>query len=413
MPLVKPRNKEKREDFLERCMGDKTSVDDFPSRGQRFAVCNALYNRRDKKEENSMEDIKGMAEAIKSLTGVIEKGYHKKPKDKSYHDDDDDKMGHEEDKPKAGHSGKDVFKTEDEARERAKEIGCTGIHSHMDNGKRIYMPCGTHAAYEEALKDKGSHKPDEEKPGTKPKDELEEMGMHKKPVKSHIHCDDDGECQCDSEIKKLVFESEVKSDALGVFSGYASIFGNEDQGNDIVQKGAFTKSLQERPASKVKMLFQHKTDEPIGVFEEIYEDQKGLFVKGKLALGTQKGRETYELLKIGALDGMSIGFKADPQKQGYNENKRGIRTLKEVDLMEISLVTFPMNENAVVESVKGNGKSIREWEDILREVGGLSRTESKIGAKSLYKSLNQREADNKQELVALLHKVADIIKTTK
>ena len=58
MPLVKPRNKEKREDFLERCMGDKTSVDDFPSRGQRFAVCNALYNRRDKKEENSMEDIK-------------------------------------------------------------------------------------------------------------------------------------------------------------------------------------------------------------------------------------------------------------------------------------------------------------------------------------------------------------------
>ena len=81
--------------------------------------------------------------------------------------------------------------------------------------------------------------------------------------------------------------------------------------------------------------------------------------------------------------------------------------------MEISLVTFPMNEEAVIESVKGNGKSIREWEDILREVGGLSRTESKIGAKSLYKSLNQREADNKQELVTLLHKVADIIKTTK
>ena len=81
------------------------------------------------------------------------------------------------------------------------------------------------------------------------------------------------------------------------------------------------------------MLFQHKTDEPIGVFEEIYEDQKGLFVKGKLALGTQKGREAYELLKIGALDGMSIGFRADPQKQSYNENKRGVRTLKEVDLI--------------------------------------------------------------------------------
>ena len=414
MPLVKPKDKEKRDDFIERCMGDKTSVQDFPKRGQRFAVCNSLYNARNKKEEYSMTDVTNMASAIKTLTDIIAKGGHKpkdkdKDKDKSYHDDDD-KMGHEEDKPKAGHSGKDVFKTEDEARERAKEIGCTGIHSPMDNGKRIYMPCGTHAAYEEALKDKGSHKPDEEKPGSKPKDELEEMGMHKKPVKSHIHCDDDGECQCDSEIKKLVFESEVKSDALGVFSGYASIFGNEDQGNDIVQKGAFTKSLTQRPAPKVKMLFQHKTDEPIGVFEKIYEDQKGLYVQGRLAMKTQKGKETYELLKMGALDGMSIGFKADPQKQGYNENKRGIRTLKEVDLMEISLVTFPMNEEAMVQSVKGNLKSIRDWEKILRDAGGLSRTEAKIGAKALAESLNQRDADENKQLVALLHKVASIIK---
>ena len=416
MPLVKPKDKEKRDDFIERCMGDETSVTDYPKRGQRFAVCNSLYNARNKKEEYSMTDVEKMASAIGTLTDIIAKGGHKpkdkdkdKDKDKSYHDDDD-KMGHEEDKPKAGHSGKDVFKTEDEARERAKEIGCTGIHSHMDNGKRIYMPCGTHAAYEEALKDKGSHKPDEEKPGTKPKDELEEMGMHKKPVKSHIHCDDDGECQCDSEIKKLVFESEVKSDALGVFSGYASIFGNEDQGNDIVQKGAFTKSLTQRPAPKVKMLFQHKTDEPIGVFEKIYEDQKGLYVQGRLAMKTQKGKETYELLKMGALDGMSIGFKADPQKQGYNENKRGIRTLKEVDLMEISLVTFPMNEQAMVQSVKGNLKSIRDWEKILRDAGGLSRTEAKIGAKALAESLNQRDADENKKLVALLHKVAGIIK---
>ena len=414
MPLVKPKDKEKRDDFIERCMGDETSVTDYPKRGQRFAVCNSLYNARNKKEEYSMTDVEKMASAIGTLTDIIAKGGHKpkdkdKDKDKSYHDDDD-KMGHEEDKPKAGHSGKDVFKTEDEARERAKEIGCTGIHSHMDNGKRIYMPCGTHAAYEEALKDKGSHKPDEEKPGTKPKDELEEMGMHKKPVKSHIHCDDDGECQCDSEIKKLVFESEVKSDALGVFSGYASIFGNEDQGNDIVQKGAFTKSLTQRPAPKVKMLFQHKTDEPIGVFEKIYEDQKGLYVQGRLAMKTQKGKETYELLKMGALDGMSIGFKADPQKQGYNENKRGVRTLKEVDLMEISLVTFPMNEQAMVQSVKGNLKSIRDWEKILRDAGGLSRTEAKIGAKALAESLNQRDADENKKLVALLHKVAGIIK---
>ena len=411
MPLVKPRYKEKREDFIERCMGDKTSVEDFPSRGQRLAVCNSLFNERNKKEEISMEETKLMAEAIQSLTKVIKVKDSKMPKDeeenkpnesKPYHDDD------EKEKP----DSRDMFDNEDDARERAKEIGCVGIHSMMDNGKRIFMPCGTHAAYDEARKEHYGKPHDEEKPG-KPKDELEEMGMQKKPVKSVCVCQVDGNCQCDSEIKQVVFESEVKVNGEeGIFTGYGSVFGNEDQGNDIVQKGAFTKSLNERPASKVKMLFQHKTDEPIGVFEEIREDEKGLFVKGRLALKTQKGRETYELLKMGALDGMSIGFRADPQKQGYNENKRGVRTLKEVDLMEISLVTFPMNEEAMVESVKGNNKSIREWEDILREVGGLSRTESKIGAKSLYKSLNQRDADEtKQELVTLLHKVADIIKT--
>jgi HK97 family phage prohead protease len=403
MPLVKPKDKEKRDDFIERCMGDETSVTDYPKRGQRFAVCNSLYNARNKKEEYSMTDVTNMASAIKTLTDIIAK--EKMPKD------EEDTMKRETDK-------RDQFTTQEEALERAKKIGCTGTHSMMDNGKRIFMPCGTHAAYDEARKGHYGKPHDEEKPG-KPKDELEQMDHYgeehdkdkKKPKKkSHTECNDDGECVCDTEIKKVIFESEVKSDAKGVFTGYGSIFGNEDQGNDIVAKGAFTKSLNERPASKVKMLFQHKTDEPIGVFTEIYEDQKGLFVKGQLAMGTQKGRETYELLKMGALDGMSIGFKADPQKQGYNENKRGVRTLKEVDLMEISLVTFPMNEEAMVQSVKGNLKSIRDWEKILRDAGGLSRTEAKIGAKALAESLNQRDADENKQLVALLHKVAGIIK---
>ena len=394
MPLVKPKDKEKRDDFIERCMGDETSVTDYPKRGQRFAVCNSLYNARNKKEEYSMTDVTNMASAIKTLTDIIAK--EKMPKD------EEDTMKRETDK-------RDQFTTQEEALDRAKEIGCTGTHSMMDNGKRIFMPCGTHAAYDEARKGHYGKPHDEEKPG-KPKDELEEMGMQKKPVKSVCVCQDDGKCQCDTEIKKLVFESEMKSADEGVFSGYASVFGNEDQGNDVVQKGAFTKSLEDRPAPKVKMLFQHKTDEPIGVFETIYEDQKGLYVKGKLALKTQKGKETYELLKIGALDGMSIGFRADPQKQGYNENKRGVRTLKEVDLMEISLVTFPMNEEAMVQSVKGNSKTIRDWEKILRDAGGLSRTEAKMGAKALSETLNQRDADDNKQLVALLHKVAGIIK---
>jgi len=262
------------------------------------------------------------------------------------------------------------------------------------------MPCKTHDAYEEAIS-KGYG------------DEEEEDKYHKKPKKKSVCvCQDDGICQCDTEIKKLTFHSEVKAnDDKGTFTGYGSIFGNEDQGSDIMQKGAFTKSLEQRPASKVKLLYQHKTDEPIGIFETMYEDEKGLFVKGRLAMGTQKGREAYELLKMGALDGMSIGFRADPDKQGYNENKRGTRTLKEVDLMEISLVTFPMNERALIENVKASQKSIREWEKILREVGSLSRTEAKIGAKALSESLSQRDAgDDNKQLATLINKVADILK---
>jgi len=295
----------------------------------------------------------------------------------------------------------DQFDNIVEALAKAKKIGCVGTHTMNKDGKKIYMPCGTHSAYEEAISKGYDSDEEEDKYHKKPK---------KKPMKSVCVCHGDGSCQCDTELKHLTFETEIKSDAQGVFTGYGSIFGNEDQGKDIMQKGAFTKSLVSRPPSKVKMLFQHKTDEPIGIFTDMYEDNKGLYVKGQLAMGTQKGREAYELLKMGALDGMSIGFRADPEKQGYNENKRGIRTLKEVDLMEISLVTFPMNESALIESVKGNAKNIREWEKILREAGGLSRTEAKIGAKALSESLNQRDAEDKQTLADLILKVADKLK---
>jgi len=382
MPLVKPNDKETREDFMSRCMSDDKTTSEYPKATQRLAVCSTQYEN-DKKEKYTMDDMKTMGDAIKKLTDVIS-SKEKKPKDEM------------EKEARA----QDMFSNEEDALDKAKEIGCVGTHSMDKNGKTIFMPCKTHDAYEEAIS-KGYG------------DEEEEDKYHKKPKKKSVCvCQDDGICQCDTEIKKLTFHSEVKAnDDKGTFTGYGSIFGNEDQGSDIMQKGAFTKSLEQRPASKVKMLYQHKTDEPIGVFTEMYEDSKGLFVKGQLAMGTQKGREAYELLKMGALDGMSIGFRADPDKQGYNENKRGTRTLKEVDLMEISLVTFPMNERALIENVKASQKSIREWEKILREVGSLSRTEAKIGAKALSESLSQRDAgDDNKQLATLINKVADILK---
>jgi HK97 family phage prohead protease len=385
MPLVKPNKNEQREDFMSRCMSDDKTTSEYPATDQRLAVCSSQYENR-KMEEYSMNDIEKMGQAIKSLTDVIS-SKAKKP-------EDDMKEARDE----------DMFDNANEARDKAKEIGCVGVHSMDKDGKTIFMPCGTHSAYEEAISKGYGSEEEEDKYHKKPK--------KKKPMKSVCVCQDDGVCQCDTEIKKLTFHSEVKaSGEKGIFTGYGSIFGNEDQGSDIMQKGAFTKSLENRPAGKVKLLYQHKTDEPIGIFEDMYEDSKGLFVKGKLAMGTQKGREAYELLKMGALDGMSIGFRADPEKQGYNESKRGTRTLKEVDLMEISLVTFPMNESALIETVKGNAKNIREWEKILREAGGLSRTESKIGAKALSDSLSQRDAgDENKQLADLINKVANIIK---
>jgi uncharacterized protein len=380
MPLLKPKEKETREDFMSRCMSDDKTTNEFPTTDQRLAVCNTQYKNNKKKENYSMNDIEKMGEAIKSLTDVISSKAKQEP---------------------ITEKQEDYFDREDAAEARAGEIGCTGTHRVDEDGNVFYMPCGSHEEYLEAV---GKSYNDDEDKYHKPK--------KKKPMKSVCVCHDDGICQCDTELKKLVFESEIKAESSkGIFTGYGSIFGNEDQGNDIMQKGAFTKSLVNRPVSKVKMLYQHKTDEPIGVFTDMYEDSKGLFVKGQLAMGTQRGREAYELLKMGALDGMSIGFRADPEKQGYNENKRGVRTLKEVDLMEISLVTFPMNESALIETVKGNAKNIREWEKILREAGGLSRTEAKIGAKALSESLSQRDAgDDNKQLADLINKVANIIK---
>ncbi|WP_370930989.1 phage major capsid protein [Bartonella sp. DGB1] len=149
---------------------------------------------------------------------------------------------------------------------------------------------------------------------------------------------------------------EVKELAeTGEFSGYASVFGVVDHSNDVVVKGAFKKSLDKHKSkgTNVAMLWQHKRDSPIGVWQEVKEDDKGLFVKGKLVTGTTQGRETYELLKAGALSGLSIGyFVKDYEYIG------GAKHLKEIELQEISPVTLPCNELARVEHVKSQKEII-------------------------------------------------------
>lgn len=150
----------------------------------------------------------------------------------------------------------------------------------------------------------------------------------------------------------------------GVFIGYASKFGHRDQGNDIVTKGAFKKSLARRGAHSVKMLWQHDPSYPIGVWDEIKEDDIGLQVKGRLLTSVAKAKETYELMKAGVIDGLSIGYRTVKASKG----ERGARMLKELDLWEISLVTFPMLPSAGVTDVKGDW-SKRDVERVLRDAG--------------------------------------------
>lgn len=177
--------------------------------------------------------------------------------------------------------------------------------------------------------------------------------------------------------------------AEGEFECYLSTFGNIDRGNDIVMPGAFTKSLQKRPAAKVKMLLYHDTRRPCGVWSEMEEDSKGLKAKGRLLLSTKDGRETYELMRAGALDATSIGYRTIQEQY---DRTSGTRKLLEVDLYEGSIVTFPMNERATIGAVKQtlSPQQLRELEAALRD-GGLSRTDA-VKAISGFKTWLQRDA---------------------
>ncbi len=239
----------------------------------------------------------------------------------------------------------------------------------------------------------GKSKPDSE-------ETVDEMEDEKQAEKESI--------EIKSSIKAYDDEDEDKN--YGTFEGYGSVFGNKDLGNDVIESGAFTKSLKRRKPQNVKLLYQHKSDMPIGVFDEIREDDHGLVVKGRLALKTQAGAEAYELLKMGALDGLSIGFRVNPKEVSYD--KRGNkRIIKEVDLMEVSLVTFPMNPQATVRSVKGEEISIREWESGMRDAFSLSRSEAKMAAKAVTDAFGQRDVDSNVELVDAIKNLTKTLKS--
>ncbi len=150
--------------------------------------------------------------------------------------------------------------------------------------------------------------------------------------------------------KRLDLETRFSTAEDGTFEGYASVWGIRDSYGDVVKAGAFAASLTGHKAAGTKplMLWMHDPSEPVGVWEEVAEDAKGLRVKGRLVLETRRGAEAHALLKAGALDGLSIGFrtvKASTQAGGG-------RLLEAADLIEISLVTRPANGAARVTGIK-------------------------------------------------------------
>lgn len=175
----------------------------------------------------------------------------------------------------------------------------------------------------------------------------------------------------------------------GRFTGYASLFGVEDLSHDIIMPSAFDKTLTDRDPASVKMLYQHNPAEPVGRWDVIRTDRKGLYVEGHLMLDLQKAREVHVLMQSGVLDGLSIGFKA---LSGRRDAKSGVRRLHAVDLWEISVVTFPMLQGARISRVSDerspDGRlTLRGFERLLVRDAGLSRKEARLVARSGYRAL--------------------------
>lgn len=198
----------------------------------------------------------------------------------------------------------------------------------------------------------------------------------------------------------------------GKFTGHGSVFGELDSYRDIVMPGAFKKSLREDftdKKRKVPMLWQHNDRAPIGVYEEIYEDSKGLYVEGACNMDVQQGRECFALMKQGALTGLSIGYTTVTSEW---DEKALTRKLIEVNLWEVSPVTFPAGDNAraQVKSLMEVG-TMSEMEDYLRDAYGVSRKEATALASRL-KAIAAGQSDSVNEAdVASITRVKNIVKS--
>lgn len=188
---------------------------------------------------------------------------------------------------------------------------------------------------------------------------------------------------------RFITPLDLKSvDDDGTFEGYASLFNREDLGRDVILPGAFRDSLASRGAAGIKMLFQHNPAEPIGVWEDVREDARGLYARGTLTRAVARASEVLSLMRAGALDGLSIGFKAEKARR----DAKGVRRIEKIDLWEISVVTFPMLPEARIANVKrrpfaGNIPTERDLERWLTRDAGLTRMEARAVMRDGFKGL--------------------------
>jgi HK97 family phage prohead protease len=169
-----------------------------------------------------------------------------------------------------------------------------------------------------------------------------------------------------------IFTPRATIDADGTIEGYASLFGEVDQARDMMMRGAFAQTLNARGIHRVPMLFQHDPSEPVGIWLELREDQRGLFARGRLIPEVTRARELLSLLRAGAIDGLSIGFRT---AKARIDPKNGIRRIYAVELWEISIVTFPMLNSARVRAVKRSHSRMRaerEWSSTISATNDVS-----------------------------------------
>lgn len=162
----------------------------------------------------------------------------------------------------------------------------------------------------------------------------------------------------------LDFEVRFAADDAGTFTGHAAIFDEPNSFGEIVKRGAFRKSISEHRSrgTKPPMLWSHDPGEVIGVWSDLTEDEKGLAVTGRLITETTRGKEAHALLKAGAVNGLSIGFRARSSERGPN----GVRVLTDIELVEISIVSLPAASAARVTKVRSAGNGLHQFAEAAR-----------------------------------------------